>query len=67
MAYFGNILDTTSIVIPTETEELAQLIYTYSYDWAVVLAFFAELAKSKGIILDVMSVAQEIRRLIGEE
>lgn len=62
-----NILSSPQFVIPTETEELANLIYTYSYNWAVVLAFFGELAKAKGLSLDTVSISQEIHRLIGEE
>ena len=67
MSYYGNILDNPLIVIPTDVEELAQLIYTHSYDWSVTLDFFVRVAQSRGIILDSVSISEEIRKLIGEE
>jgi len=68
LPYRGSILECTpQLVIPTEPDEIANMIYNYSYDWEVVLAFFTELARAKGVIFDSVSVSQEVRRLIGEE
>jgi hypothetical protein len=64
----GNILESTPVFyIPTDEDELASLIYTYSCDWAETLYFFEQLAKARHIILDTVSISEKIRQLIGEE
>lgn len=55
------------IDVPTNSEDLANLIYNNSYDWAVVLDFFDQVAKKRGIIIKTLEVADMIRQLNGEE
>lgn len=55
------------IDIPTDSWELANLIYNNSYDWAVVLDFFDQVAKKRGIVIKTLEVAEMIRQLNGEE
>ena len=55
------------IDIPTNSEDLATLIYNNSYDWAVVLDFFDQVAKKRGIVIKTLEVADMIRQLNGEE
>ena len=66
--YQGSILENHYMIdIPTETEDLALLIYHNSYDWAVCLDWIDTVAKKRGIIIKTLEVAERIRQLIGEE
>jgi hypothetical protein len=66
--YAGNILGSIMLFqITTDEDELAQLIYTYSYDWAVVLDFFDKMARARHMILNTVEISNKIRKLIGEE
>lgn len=64
----GTILNTSPLIqIPTDPDELAVLLDTYSRDWAENLLFLSNLAKKFGIPLDTVSVSEKVLELIGEE
>lgn len=54
------------ISLPTDSDELASLIYENSGDWEVCLNFLATVAKKQGLILKTWDIAQKIREFIGE-
>lgn len=59
-----NILDSTQyiITIPTNSEELANLIDNYAHDWSPVLDFFDSVSKSQGITINKREVAEILRK-----
>ncbi len=64
----GSILETHYMIdIPTSPEELATLLDNYALDWGTTLSFFANVAKSRGIVLDVNKVCEIMTRKYGEE
>jgi hypothetical protein len=48
------------IDIPTDSHELAALIYHNSYDWAVVLDWIDKVAQTKSIVIKADEVAEII-------
>ena len=62
--FSGNLLD---IVLPTDEEELANLLLLHSYDWEPVLAFLDSVSKSRGLLLRANRVAQIIHEAYAEE
>ena len=69
MNMFSNILSNDPLLwVPTNPEELADLIYDKSTDWAMVLDFLDKAAKSKGIEIDTLSVSNLIQdRIVYED
>lgn len=55
------------IDIPTDPDELAMLLDLYSRDWEENLHFLSNVAKRKGIVLDVELIREKVLELIGEE
>jgi hypothetical protein len=53
------------ICIPTDSDELAQLIADNSYDWSVVLDFLCEYSEKRGIMIRKQEVAEKILDLLG--
>lgn len=58
-----------NIVIPTEPEVLANLLWSYAVDWSMDLEFLNNLARMDGRFLDKRRVAEIIHEKIenGEE
>lgn len=68
MNMFSSVLSNDPLLwIPTNPEELADLIYSQSYDWAAVLDFVDKVARSKGIEIDTLSVGILIQDKIMSE
>lgn len=65
--YRGDVVFTPTLQIPTDPDELAVLLDTYSRDWGENLLFLSNLAKKFGIPLDTVSVSEKVLELIGEE
>ncbi len=64
----GSILETHYMIdIPTSPEELATLLDNYALDWGTTLSFFANVANSRGITLDVSKVCEIMTRKYREE
>ena len=56
------ILETYRMIeIPTDSEELANLLLTHSRDWAENLLFLEKVARSRGVHLDTVSVSAIIK------
>jgi len=53
------------ICIPTDSDELAQLIANNSYDWSVVLDFLDEYSEKHGIMIRKQEVAEKILDILG--
>lgn len=64
--FFGAPSPLESIIIPTNPEELADMLDTYARDWGEVLVFLNNVAKSQGIELDTVRVSESIVKGYGE-
>jgi hypothetical protein len=64
--YYGNILVDPLLMLPTNSKELAILLDTKSHDWGECLLFLNNVAKSRGIIINMSEVAEEVAKLQGE-
>ena len=53
------------ICIPTDSDELAQLIADNSYDWSVVLGFLYEYSEKRGVMIRKKEVAEKILEILG--
>ena len=68
MNMFSGVLSADPLLwIPTNPENLADLIYTNSMDWAITLDFLDKVARSKGIEIDTLSVSKLIQGKIMTE
>jgi hypothetical protein len=57
--------DVWLICIPSDSDELAQMITNNSYDWSVVLDFLCEYSEKRGIMIRKQEVAEKILDLLG--
>ena len=63
----GNILNHDPLLmLPTNPEELAVLLDTYSTDWWEVLSFLDRVAEWKGIVIDKTEVIAQMMKIMGE-
>lgn len=53
--------------VPTDPQELANVVFEYSVDWAIVLDFLNKYAASRGIELDTLEISNVIQDKIGLE
>lgn len=53
--------------IPTDPQELADAVFDYSVDWAIVLDFLNKYAASRGIELNTLEISNKIQDKIGLE
>ena len=53
------------VLLPTSPDELADLLMTHSYDWAVCLDFLEKVALRQGNVIDTVSVSELIRQQQG--
>jgi hypothetical protein len=57
------ILDSYRLIdIPTDSEELAMLLYTHARDWAECLNFISCVAMSRGIVIKQDEVAEIVKQ-----
>ena len=67
LAYHGILAESPLLMLPTDPDELANLLHNLSYDWAVDLDFIDRVARARGIEVDTVLVSQKVRDMIGEE
>ena len=68
MTYQGTILEIFYMIdIPTNPEELATLLDSYALDWGTTLSFLAKVAATRGVVLDIDTVAKIMRNKYGIE
>lgn len=53
--------------LPTDPQELANVVFEYSVDWAIVLDFLNKYAASQGIELDTLEISNLVQDKIGLE
>jgi hypothetical protein len=53
-------------MLPTNPDELADILHNFSYDWAVDLDFIDRVARARGIEVDTVLVSQKVRDMIGD-
>lgn len=60
-----NILEGTQyiITIPTDSEELANLLDKYAGDWSAVLEFIDSVSTAQGVIINRREVAELMRKM----
>lgn len=60
-----NILEGTQyiITIPTDSEELANLLDKYAGDWPAVLEFIDSVSTAQGVIINQREVAELMRKM----
>lgn len=64
---FRSILNSDPLIhIPSNPEELADIIFNNSVDWALTLDFLDRYSKAKGIELDTLQISSIIQGKIGD-